>query len=118
MKIMIPSNCLWADKLLLCLLVFHCLGCSSLRRLDHRTLKSSHPTLQIAISESDFPLFIQRIQELNLVPMDLKQGMQIPQNSQTEEFWVTFRFATKNALLMARSEILSTGMVRRMNINN
>lgn len=115
MKKIIQICCLWTDKLLLCLFVFYCSGCSSFRRLDREALAASQPILRVAVSESDFPLFMQRIQELKLVPMDLQQRMQTSQNKEFEEFWVTFRFLTKNAFLVARSEIISTGMVKKIN---
>lgn len=113
MKKIIRNCCLRTAKLLLCLLVFLC-SCSSSKKLDYKAIKTSQPILQIAISESDLPLFIQRIQELNFVPIDLQQRLPDVQNRETKEFWITFRFFTKKELLVGRSEIMSTGLVSKV----
>ncbi|KQC02045.1 hypothetical protein [Pedobacter sp. Hv1] len=114
MKKNIINRCLQTAKLLLCLFVFYCSSCKSLRRFDQGALETSKPILQVAVRESDLPFFIEKIQELNLVPIDFQQRMPDTQNGETKEFWITFRFFTKNAFLVGRSEIMTTGLVSKI----
>ncbi|WP_316786565.1 hypothetical protein [Pedobacter frigiditerrae] len=115
MKKEILCNCLWVAKLLLCLFVFCCSSCSHLRHLAYKADETSRQILRVAVSGSDFPLFMQRIQESKLVPMDLQKKYAKSQYMEFEEFWVTFCFVTRNAFLVGRWEIISTGMVIRIN---
>ncbi|MCY1245759.1 hypothetical protein D9M72_589280 [compost metagenome] len=114
MKKGIRKCCSRTAKLLLCLFVFYCSSCSSLRRLDQKGLETSQPVLQVAVRESDILSFVERIHELNLVPMDVQQRTSTSENRDTKEFWITFRFTSKKDFLMGRSEIMSTGLVSKI----
>jgi hypothetical protein len=114
MKKIIRISCLWATKLMLCFFVFFCSGCRCLKRLDQEGPKTSQQILHIIISKADLPVFLQEIQELNMVPMDLQPRIQNSQYGEPDEFMLTFRFVDKNAFLMWRSKIMSTCIVIRI----
>lgn len=114
MKKAIQNHCLRTVRLLLCIFVFYCSSCSNSRRLSHKSLETSKPILQVVIRESDLFSFMEKTQELNLIPVDFQQRKQGDQNRESNEFWVTFRFVTKVEFLVGRSEIISTGLVSKI----
>lgn len=112
MKILISRNCFRAVVPLLCLLVLCCLSCGSIKKLNIESIVTSQPVLQVAIGGNEFCLFLKRIQELNLIPVDIHQKTPNSENVDINEFYVTFRFVTQNDFTTGRSEIMSTGVAR------
>lgn len=100
MKSVISTNCLRAVKPLFWLLVVCCLSCGSLNKLNIDSIETSQPLLQVAIGGNEFSLFMKRIQELNLVPVDVQQRIPNLENVAANEFFVTFRFVTQNVSVL------------------
>jgi len=67
MEKIIRNGCLRAVMLLLCIFVTQCLACRSLENLDYKARESSIKILQVAIQKIDYPLFLEKVQELELV---------------------------------------------------
>lgn len=114
MIIMILNNYLRIAQLLLCLLVLYCSSCSSLRIEDKKFNKLAQPLFKVVIYEQDYSFFIQKLQELNINPIDMQMKVNETQNETEKLFWVSFRFTSKKDFLVGRSEIMSTGLVSKI----
>lgn len=104
------NNYLWIVQLMLGFFILFCSSCGSLRLEEEKFNEVSKPILRVVICEQDYPFFIQKIQELNIKPID----MQMKVNEIEKLFWVTFRFTSKKDFVFGRSEILSTGLVKQI----
>lgn len=108
----IGNCCLKAAKLLLCLYVVFGSSCSNLRYLDQKTKASSKPIVQVAIKESDLPLFMEMVQQLNLRPIQIREEVFVVSDAGAKEFWITFQFTGRGDFLVASSKIAGLGMVK------
>ncbi len=104
--------CLKAVKLLLCLIALYGSSCTSLKNLELGAGRHSKQVLQVAIEESDFRLFMARVQQLNLRPIDVREEAFVTRHSGAREFWITFRFSDRGDLSVASSKIAGLGMVK------
>lgn len=100
----------WAAQLLLCLLIFGLLGCSSLKNGNNEVTKEVTPLLQVAIKESDFSLFNERMQQLGLIAIDFQPARMNEQNGEIDCYWMTFRFLDRRSFLAGSSAIISIGL--------
>lgn len=114
MKKVIQNCCLWTVKLLLCLFIFGFAGCSILKMEKGYGVQHKESVLQLAVNENDFSAFNQRIQELGLVAVDFRPLVTNIIGGENNEFWVTFRFASENALIRSYVSLMSNGSVRRI----
>lgn len=101
-------------QLLLCLLILYCSSCSSLRIEDKKFNELAQPIFKVVIYEQDYPFFIQKLQELNINPIDMQMKVNDTQNETEKLFWMSFRFTSKKDFLVGRSEIMSTGLVSKI----
>jgi hypothetical protein len=114
MKRMILHGCLRATLLLLCLLVFGLLGCGSMKNGNNEVLKDVAPLFQVAVRESDFLLFNERIQQLGLIAVDFQPARVNGQNGEVDAYWITFKFLNRNSFLAGSSAIMSTGVAHQI----
>ncbi len=114
------ENCFFrAAELLLCLVMCCLLSCSSLKKLDESgERRALGQVLQVAICESDLSVFLQKVQLRNLTVFDVRPGIASQENSEATEIWITFRFVSNAGLSTGSSEVMSTGLVKRILINN
>ncbi len=114
MKKIIGLNYFRIVQLLLCLFALYSSSCCSLRIQDKRFNEEAQPIFKVVIYEQDYPIFIKKLQGLNINPIDMQMEVNKTQNETKKLFWVSFRFTSKKDFLVGRSEIMSTGLVSKI----
>lgn len=104
-----------ALQLLLCLFVFGFIGCSSLKKGNDEVSKDIVSLFfQVAVKESDFIVFNQRIQQVGLIAVDFQPARLSGQNDECDAYWITFRFLNRGSFLAGSSAIMSTGVAHQI----
>lgn len=112
------NNCLQAAQLLLCLFVFGFMGCSSLKDKKRNCFESSKSLLHVVINEDDIPIFSQRMKELNINSTHVSYVVKNVEYNEGKDFCFSFQFLSPTDFLALRSEILATGLVKKIYNNS
>lgn len=111
MKKIIELNYFRIVRLFLCLFIIYSSSCSSLRIEDKKFVEMPYSILKVGVCEQDFLQFMKRMKELDITAIDVISVVDDP----CIRFSFLFRFTTKDDFLFGRSEILSTGLVTKIN---
>ena len=82
--------------------------------MEGKEVERGESILQLAVKGNDIVGFSQRIQALGLVAKDFRPAFSSVPSGENNEFWVTFRFADKGALMRSYVSLIYNGFVRRI----